>query len=204
MCAGGMQWRLVFRLPTKMIKIIERLKTAIIRRKFALLMRKEIKGDIADKAKIVLGALNFRWQVEGEVAGVAYPRFGSELAMLKMQGIEALLSLTEDALLPERLTAYGLQAEHLPIPDFHAPTIAQVEQAVAIINRFLAENRPVAVHCGAGLGRTGTILACYLVWQGVSAQDAIERVRSLQPGSIETPKQKAVVREYEQHLRPGL
>ncbi len=147
---------------------------------------------------------NFRWQVKGEVAGVAYPRTETALVMLKRQGIRALLSLAEDALPPERLVAYDLQVEHVPIPDFHAPTIPQVEQAIAIIERFLAENRPVAVHCGAGLGRTGTILACYLVWRGVSAQDAIEGVRSLQPGSIETPKQKAVVRAYEQHLRPTL
>ena len=167
-------------------------------------MQEEIKGNLTDEERAVLSAQNFRWQIAGEVAGVAYPRSGVELALLRRQGIRALLSLTKDPLPPEQLIAYDLQAEHLPIRDFHAPTIAQIEQAIAIINRFLADNRPVAVHCGAGLGRTGTILACYLVWQGIAAQDAIERVRSLQPGSIETPGQQAVVRAYELHLRPVL
>jgi atypical dual specificity phosphatase len=166
-------------------------------------VQEETRGDLASEEQVAARLFNFRWQVRGEVAGVAYPR-DIALYTLAKQGIRAILSLAEDALPPERLTAYNLQAEHLPIPDFHPPTIPQVEQAIAIINRFLAEDRPVAVHCGAGLGRTGTILACYLVWQGASTEDAIGRVRSLQPGSVETREQEAVVGAYELHLRGSL
>ena len=169
-----------------------------------IFMHKERKGNFTDEERMVLRTQNFRWQIEGDVAGVAYPRSGVELALLKRQGIRALLNLTKDALPPEQLAAYDLQAEHLPIRDFHAPTIPQIEQAIAIINRFHAQNRPIAIHCGAGLGRTGTILACYLVSQGIAAQDAINRVRTLQPGSVETPQQQSVVMAYEQHLRPEL
>ena len=119
--------------------------------------------------------------------------------MLKALGVEALLSLTEQTLPSDLLTRIELEAEHLPVADYTAPTIMQVEQSIATINRFLERGLPVAVHCGAGLGRTGTILACYLVWQGTSADVAITSVRAQRPGSIETAEQEAVVGLYEHH-----
>ena len=54
----------------------------------------------------------------------------------------------------------------------------------------------VAVHCAAGLGRTGTVLAAWFVTQGLSAQNAIARVRRLRPGSVETEEQERAVEEF--------
>ena len=86
-------------------------------------------------------------------------------------------------------------------PDFTAPTLKQVEQTLAMIHFYVGRNMPVAVHCIAGLGRTGTILACYLVGEGKSAGEAITAIRRWRPGSIETLDQEAVIREYEQFCR---
>ena len=80
-------------------------------------------------------------------------------------------------------------------------TLEQVEQAVTIIDGFLEQGLSVAVHCRAGLGRTRTILACYLVAQGRSANDATQHVRTRRPGSIETREQEAVIETYEQALQ---
>jgi atypical dual specificity phosphatase len=64
------------------------------------------------------------------------------------------------------------------------------------IARAVEQGQRVIVHCGAGLGRTGTLVACYLVSQGHAADVAIQRVRSARPGSIETRGQVQAVHEF--------
>jgi atypical dual specificity phosphatase len=142
-------------------------------------------------------APNFSWMIENRLAGVSYPRSEDAIALLSKLGVQALLNLSEEPLPLDLLSKYQLRGEHLAVADFTAPTLAQVERALVIIDGFLAQGLPVAVHCGAGLGRTGTILACYLVSQGSTAKTAIEQVRTKRPGSIETLAQQAVVEAYE-------
>lgn len=147
------------------------------------------------------GVAHFRWQIPSKLAGVSFPHSPQALAFLKEEGIGAMVSLSETPPPPDLLASFGLQAAHVPLADFAAPTISQVEQAIGCIHRFLEHTLSVAVHCGAGLGRTGTILACYLVWQGASAQDALLHVRQREPGSVETAEQEAVIAQYERHVR---
>src|SRR5207245_236759 len=110
-------------------------------------------------------------------------------------------NFTEEPLPAEILRKVGILTEHIPVVDFTAPTLQQVKQALAMIHFYLDRNMPIAVHCIAGLGRTGTILACYLVGEGISADEAITTIRRWRPGSIEIPEQEAAVYEYERFFK---
>jgi atypical dual specificity phosphatase len=90
----------------------------------------------------------------------------------------------------------GIEHFHLPVPDMTAPPREGIEKAVDFIRRQRGEGRPVLVHCGAGLGRTGTLLACYLVSEGHDPEEAITEVRSARPGSVETMEQEQCIRDY--------
>ena len=150
------------------------------------------------QARVVLRML-FRltdrgvWIAPG-VLGCAYPRTERALAALSGSGVRLLVNLHERPHDPARLGRHGLREIHLPVKDFAAPTPGQVERGVDAILKASTAGETAAVHCGGGLGRTGTLLACYLVSsEGLGAQEAIGRVRALRPGSVETAAQAAAV-----------
>jgi atypical dual specificity phosphatase len=136
------------------------------------------------------------------VLGCAYPRTDRALATLSGGGVRLLVNLHERSHDLDRLGRHGLREVHLPVKDFAAPTPRQVERGVEAIVRVLAAGEAAAVHCGGGLGRTGTLLACYLASSGgLGAGEAIGRVRSLRPGSVETIAQVQAVEAWD--LRSG-
>ena len=143
---------------------------------------------------------NFSYLIEGRLAGCAHPAsFGScdeGLASLAGKGIRAVVSLDEEGIPARLLAGQGFDHLHLPVPDFGSPTLDQVRRFVAFVDAELGQSRPVAVHCRAGYGRTGTMLACYLVWTGTDPEMAVEEVRRRRPGSIETPEQEDFVIDY--------
>jgi len=125
---------------------------------------------------------NFSWLVEHQLAAMSYPESEDAFTLLWKIGIRALINLTEEPLPGEFLRKVGILAEHIPVVDFTAPTLKQVEHALAMINFYMRRSMPVAVHCIAGLDRTGTVLACYLVGDGKSADEAITIIRRWRPG----------------------
>ncbi len=141
---------------------------------------------------------NFSWIIEGEIAGMAKPASSVyDFEFLKEKGLEAIVSLTEYPLSEILIEEFGFSVKHIPVRDFRPPTLEQIEDFVAFAKNARSEGKKLVVHCDAGIGRTGTMLACYLVSKGLSATDAIEEVRTKRPGSIETIEQEEVVLEFE-------
>lgn len=138
----------------------------------------------------------FSWIDKPHLAALARPSSLEELEWLRRQGIDLLVSLTEDPPLHRWVNEVGLFLVHEPICDMEAPTQEQLDRCMSAILKANASNFGVAVHCGAGLGRTGAVLACYFVHKGLNANNAIARVRRLRPGSIETDEQSEAVVEY--------
>lgn len=138
----------------------------------------------------------FSWVEKPLLAALARPTSLEDLVWLRAQGIEVLVSLTEDRLRRDWTEEASLLVFHEPLEDMEAPSQEQLERAVSAILKATARNMPVAVHCGAGLGRTGVVLAGYLVAKGASAQSAVARVRRLRPGSIETDEQAESVEQF--------
>ncbi len=157
--------------------------------------------DLTEEEKTQIVLPHFSWLVEQKLAAMSYPESKDAFLLLWKLGIRAMINLAEEPLPGEIPRKVGILTEHIPVVDFTAPTLQQVEQAIAMIYFCLDKEMPVAVHCIAGLGRTGTILACYLVGQGISAEEAITTIRQWRPGSIEISEQEAVIYEYERLLR---
>ena len=149
-----------------------------------------------------MSSFNFSWLIEGEIAGSAAPKSIGDLEFLRKQGVVALVRLTEyPEIQPDQVKQYSMVDYYQPVPDFIAPTIFQIERIINFITKYVSEGKPVAVSCYEGRGRTGTILACYLVSKGIAAEEAIKQVRNKRPGSIETKDQEDAIELYYQRLK---
>jgi len=60
-----------------------------------------------------------------------------------------------------------------PVPDLGTPTVEIMQAILDDIDRAIDERRPVFVHCLAGIGRTGTVVGCYLIRQGMADSDTV-------------------------------
>jgi atypical dual specificity phosphatase len=138
----------------------------------------------------------FTWIEQPLLAALGRPDSLEELQWLRQEGIEVLISLTEDPPRRQWINEAGLMLVHVPVVDMEAPTQDDLDRCLTTIHRAHERQMGVGVHCGAGLGRTGVILACYFIAKDMSAKNAIARVRRLRPGSIETSAQEDAVNEF--------
>lgn len=149
--------------------------------------------------KITKKPTNFGWLINNKLAGSGMPTTHSEIDWVRKQGIKSIITMTEESLPQSWLEQ--IRYLHVPTEDLSAPDMEKIDEAVEFIHERIRNNEPVMVHCAAGIGRTGTILACYLVkYHKSSAKDAIEKVRKERPGSIQSESQEIAVSLYYKHV----
>ena len=99
----------------------------------------------------------------------------------------------------KRYADAGIKVIHAPTEDFSAPEKGHWDRPIAEVIALLTEGRNVAVHCHAGLGRTGMFVACLAQdVLGLSGDESVDWVRDYVPWAIDTYMQKQFVREYKQ------
>lgn len=135
------------------------------------------------------------WVVPGKLMAGEYPGAYYEentrkrvVAMIQA-GIRSIIDLTQpgDSNHPyanfwmEEAALYGIVVKrwNFPIPDFGTPPAGLMSRILAQIDLEMAQGKLVYVHCMAGLGRTGTVIGCYLVNQGLSGDDALVEIARL-------------------------
>jgi atypical dual specificity phosphatase len=152
---------------------------------------------------------HFRWIIAGKLAGMGRPGLISDadadLAAIAAAGITDIVCLTEEPPALPRLRSFGLDARHFPIPDMGVPATGSAARVCRDVSRLLQSGSAVAVHCHAGLGRTGLLLAAVLVWEGASAEEAIVRVREQRSGYLQNRAQELFVERFaSEHRGSGL
>lgn len=150
--------------------------------------------------KITKRPTNFSWLIENMLAGCGMPTSLEEMSWIRNQGVKSIITMTEDSLPNSWLD--GMEYLHVPTEDLTAPDLEKIDGAVDYIDERIRNKEPVMVHCAAGIGRTGTILASYLIkYQKMTAKEAIEKVRTERPGSVQSDIQEMAVSMYEKYLK---
>ena len=133
-----------------------------------------------------------------------------DLGALRAEGVGRVVCLLPDDELEqlgvsdlfEALHAGGFVAHHLPLVDGSIPADeSALTDLLTELEQALADGETVAIHCRAGLGRTGTLAAASLIARGLPPADAIAAVRSPRPGTIENARQEAFLHQLPQLLQ---
>ena len=137
---------------------------------------------------------NSYWVIPGRFLAGEYPgsllepEARGKLCRIMETGITCFIDLTEpgeaslhpyEPLLMEEAARLNkkVQCTRLPIQDCGIPTYETMEKIQKTIANALGNGENIYLHCWGGRGRTGTVVGCYLVQQGMAAEEALEQIR---------------------------
>lgn len=153
--------------------------------------------------------MKIEWIEKDILAASGIPIGEKDLRSLFEQGIRAIISLTEHPLTtqakiePDMLDEIGLTYLHAPILDQYPPNSETIWKTIQFIDQMVKQHRPTLIHCHAGVGRTGTVLHAYYLAEGLSLEEAKEKVKKLKSSSqflMLSDKQKAFLESFAKEL----
>ncbi|HOW90906.1 MAG TPA: dual specificity protein phosphatase family protein [Anaerolineaceae bacterium] len=135
------------------------------------------------------------WVVPGKLMAGEYPGVHNleysrkRIIALIRSGIRTIIDLTQPGdsdhpyaqHLSQEAELHGVEIKRLnfPVPDFGTPPAGLMTRILNLIEDEIAEGKPIYVHCLAGIGRTGTVVGCYLVNQGLTGEEALAEITNL-------------------------
>lgn len=147
------------------------------------------------------GPRNFLWLKKGILAGTPQPGLVNDinydLMLLKKVGITTLINLRKNKPDPAPMTKHGIKSLWFPIVDMAAPSNENALKWCEQISNALSQGEVIAYHCKAGLGRTGTMLVCHLIWEGMNALAALEKARQIEPRWVQSEQQVKFIEQFE-------
>lgn len=172
---------------------------------------------------VLLPGTDSFWVEPGRLLAGPYPgaptrdEAAAKLTAFLAAGITRFIDLTEEGegpplrpyapLLESIASERGLTATHqrLSIVDVSVPTVAQMRAILTVLDEALTAGESAYVHCWGGVGRTGTVIACWLIEQGRTPEAALEELTKIRrstdrakAGRVapETEEQRAFVRAW--------
>lgn len=134
----------------------------------------------------------FTWVRDARLAASGRPYSKKQVDWLRENGVTAILSLTEEPL-PSAWTR-GLETRHIPMKDHAPPGSFEMRLGAEYLASALSGGKVVLVHCLAGKGRTGSVLAAYMMaYEGKTARQALDELRSIRGGSVERAQEPSVL-----------
>ncbi len=159
---------------------------------------------------------NLWWAIEGVLAGMGLPyidadrrldsggalkAYKDELPLVYRVGVRAVVCLLNIPSDRPVFESAGFEFRCFPVDNGEPPTMVQADEFIEFMEACRARHLPVAVYCQAGVGRTSTMIACYLIHLGDSAAQAIADMRAKEHSAVETTAQIMFLEEFEKRKR---
>jgi len=142
------------------------------------------------------------WIDKDKVLGSSNPTT-DDLKRLRKKGFEIIISLLDEKKEHpnydiKKAEQMGFKRFNVPVQDFGEVSSKQFEVVASIVKEAPPSTK-ICIHCAGGLGRTGTAGAAYWIKKGLSARQAIEKIREANPKAIETKEQEESLLRFEEH-----